>query len=277
MLAGPGKHPRNHNAGGLYLAARDYLVDETRALGLEPQIEDVPTGEETWFNVWVEIPGTSRADEIVVVGGHYDTVLGTPGADDNASGTAGTLEVMRHFVGSPQERTLVFYFFANEEPPHFRTEKMGSFVAANRDWGKRDVVAMLSLEMIGYFRDEPGTQLYPWPLALLYPDEGDFIAFVTTYEHRGLVSTIIEQWRATTPFPSEGIAAPSFIPGIDYSDHAPFLAVGVPAVMVTDTAFNRNPHYHEPTDTPDTLDYDRMSRVVDGVKSVVEKLASAED
>ncbi len=273
-LCGQGAWPRSWMAGTRYLAARDYLMDQTRAMGLEPQLEEVPTENETWFNVWVEIPGESKPDEIIVVGGHYDTVLSTPGADDNASGTAGTLEVMRQLKDAKLDRTVVYYFFANEEPPHFATERMGSHVAANRDWGDREVVAMFSLEMIGYFDDEPGSQKYPSPLNHLYPDTGNFIAFVTMIQHRAFVTDVLEYWRSEVPFPSEGIAGPRFIPGIDYSDHAPFVDAGIPAMMVTDTAFNRNANYHKTTDTPDTLDFDRMSLVVDGVAGVVRHIAN---
>jgi hypothetical protein len=274
-LCASGAWPRSWMATTRYVAARDYLMSEIRAQGLEPKLEDVRTSDETFHNIWVEIPGQTRPDEIIVVGGHYDTVMSTPGADDNASGTAGTLEVMRHLKDAKLDRTLVFYLFANEEPPHFATERMGSHVAANRDWGDREVVAMLSLEMIGYFDDSPGSQKYPSPLDRIYPDTGNFIAFVTTIEHRGLVTDVVEAWRADVPFPSDGIAGPRFIPGIDYSDHAPFIDAGIPALMITDTAFNRNENYHKGTDTPDTLDYDRMSLVVDGVVTVVRHLADA--
>jgi len=209
----------------------------------------------------------------IVVGAHYDTVPGSPGADDNASGVA----VMIELAAIMKNATLPVRFiaFANEEMPYFLGPEMGSYVSARqaRERGER-IQAMFSLEMLGYYRDEPGSQHYPFPLGLFYPDRADFIAFVGDLGARGLVRESISGFREHTPFPSQGVAAPGFIPGVTWSDHWSFRRHGFPAVMITDTAFNRYPHYHSPGDTPEKLDYERMARVTLGLAAMLKELAS---
>jgi Zn-dependent M28 family amino/carboxypeptidase len=202
----------------------------------------------------------------IVVGAHYDTVPGSPGADDNASGVAVLIELaamLRH-------RSIRFVAFANEEAPYFLGPEMGSFVYA-RERGA-GVKAMFSLEMLGYYRDAPGSQTYPAPLGLFYPDRADFIAFVGDLGALGLVRKSIGAFRRNAKFPSEGLAAPSIIPGVSWSDHWSFRQHGYPAVMVTDTAFYRYPHYHLPSDTPEKLDYERMARVTLGLAAMLKDL-----
>ena len=201
----------------------------------------------------------------IVVGAHYDTVPGSPGADDNASGVAVLIELSRMVPG------LRFVAFANEEAPYFLGPEMGSYVYA-RDRGA-GVKAMISLEMLGYYRDAPGSQTYPAPLGLFYPDRADFIAFVGDLGALGLVRRSIGAFRRNAKFPSEGLAAPSIIPGVSWSDHWSFRKHGYPAVMVTDTAFYRYPHYHLPSDTPEKLDYERMARVTLGLAAMLKDLS----
>ena len=200
----------------------------------------------------------------IVVGAHYDTVPGSPGADDNASGVAVLIELSRMVPG------MRFVAFANEEAPYFLGPEMGSFVYA-RERGA-GVKAMFSLEMLGYYRDAPGSQTYPAPLGLFYPDRADFIAFVGDLGALGLVRKSIGAFRRNAKFPSEGLAAPSIIPGVSWSDHWSFRHHGYPAVMVTDTAFYRYPHYHLPSDTPEKLDYERMARVTLGLAAMLKDL-----
>jgi Zn-dependent M28 family amino/carboxypeptidase len=177
-------------------------------------------------------------------------------------------------AGKPLKRTVRFVLFANEEPPYFQTDLMGSFVYAQ---GLREkdvnVVAMLSLETIGFYSDEPGSQQYPFPLSLLYPDTGNFIGFVSTTESRKLVRKALGIFRENTDFPSEGAAIPSMFPGADWSDHWAFMVHGYKGIMITDTAPYRYAHYHTSDDTPDKLDYRRMARVVTGIRDVVNALA----
>jgi Zn-dependent M28 family amino/carboxypeptidase len=208
----------------------------------------------------------------IVVGAHYDTVPGSPGADDNASGVAVLLELKR--ILEEENLPIRFIAFAIEEPPYFMGPDMGSWASAKRSRERGDEVrAMFSLEMLGYYRDEPGSQRYPFPLGLFYPDRGNFIAFVGDLGARALVRRAIASFRKNAQFPSEGVAAPSFVPGVTWSDHWSFRDQGFPAIMVTDTAFFRYPHYHLSSDTPEKLDYERMARVTLGLAAMLKELA----
>ena len=229
----------------------------------------------TCLNLAVEIEGHGRGDEIVVVGGHYDSVSNCPGANDNASGVAATLALARAFAGRTPTRTLRLVFFVNEEPPYFQTEHMGSWVYAKQCRKRNEnVVAMLSLETIGYYSNDKGTQKYPAPLSLFYPSRGNFIAFVGNVSSRRLVRQVVGSFRRHARFPSEGGAIPGFVPGVGWSDHWSFWQEGYEAVMVTDTAPFRYPHYHLPSDEPDKLDYERTARLVSGLERVVEDLVN---
>lgn len=224
-------------------------------------------------NLIAEIPGGAKASEIVVIGAHYDTVYDCPGADDNSSGVAALLELARIFNGSRPSRTIRFVAFVNEEPPWFQTDDMGSLVYAEQAHKlKENIVAAISIETIGMYSDAEGSQQYPAGFKFLYPSKGNFIAFIGNLGSRGLVRDALHSFRVSTKFPSEGSAVPAAIPGVGWSDHWSFWQEGYPAIMVTDTAIFRNPNYHEPTDKPDTLDYDRMARVVHGLVRVVTDL-----
>ncbi len=209
----------------------------------------------------------------IVVGAHYDTVPGSPGADDNASGVAVLIELAALLKG--ETLPIRFVAFANEEMPYFQGPEMGSWTWARRARERGEPIrAMYSLEMLGYYRDAPGSQRYPPPLGLFYPDRADFIAFVGDLGARSLVRDSIRLFREKSMFPSEGVAAPAFIPGVTWSDHWSFRSHGFPAIMITDTAFNRYPHYHLPSDTPDKLDYERMARVTLGLAAMLKDLAN---
>jgi len=225
-------------------------------------------------NLEVEIRGSQTPDEIVIVGGHYDSVVGCVGANDNGTGTAGVLALARSLAKTSPARTLRFVAFVNEEPPHFRGPEMGSRVYAKRCRERNEnIVAMLSLETIGYFSDQEGSQKYPPPLGFFYPSQGNFIAFVGNVGSRSLVRRCVRLFRERAAFPSEGAAVPGFLPGVGWSDHESFWENGYDGVMVTDTAPFRYPHYHLTGDTPDKIDFDRCARVVDGVEQFVRELA----
>lgn len=226
-------------------------------------------------NLEVSIAGSESARETVVVGAHYDTVAGTAGADDNATGVAALLELARMLRDSKPRKNLRFVIFVNEEPPFFQTSRMGSLVYAQQL--RREnvrVSAMISLEMLGFYSDDPGSQKYPALMSLFYPSRGNFIGFVGNPESRALVRRSIRAFRASTNFPSEGIAAPAEWPGIGWSDQWSFWQEQYPAIMITDTALFRYPYYHTTLDTADRLDFDRMARVVEGVRRLVESLSA---
>jgi hypothetical protein len=247
-------------------AAR-YIRDALGEMGYETRDEAFRSGAVAVRNLVAEAAGAAGGGEIVVVGAHYDSVAGAPGANDNGSGVAAVLELARAARGWTPARTWRFVLFVNEEPPFFRTAEMGSTVHARgaKSRGER-IVAMYSLETIGYYSDAPGSQVYPPPFRWFYPDRGDFLAFVANPASRALLHATIGAFRAEAQFPSEGVAAPAWIPGVDWSDQWSFWREGFPAVMITDTAPYRYPHYHTPQDTPDKVDYDRLARVVRGLE-----------
>ncbi len=270
-------YPQRHvNASAMYAASTDFLRALLADTGLEPRDEPVPGPIAPSANLIVEIPGATRPEQIIVVGAHYDTEENTPGADDNASGVAGVVELARRLKDTSPDRTIRLVLFANEEALHFGTPAMGSFLHA-RDARARgeDIRAMISVEMIGYFDDAPGSQHYPEPLSLLYPDTGDFIAIVGNLSSTSLTRRSARVMRDARTIPVYGAALPASVPGVAWSDHYSFWRHGYPAIMLTDTSFFRNPHYHTPRDTPDTLDYDRMSLVVDALEALVRDLATA--
>ena len=255
------------------LRAADLIETSLAGAGLTPRRVSYELRGRACHNIEVEIPGTRS--EILVVGAHYDSVFGCPGANDNGSGVAALLALARRFAGKLSGQTLRFVAFVNEEPPYFQTEEMGSFVYAKRCQERGDrIVGMISLETIAYFSDAPGSQRYPSPgLGLFYPNKGNFIGFASDTRSRSLLRATVSAFRKTGKLPCEGAALPAAIPGIGWSDHWSFWQCGYPAIMVTDTAPFRYPHYHEPTDTPDKLDYDRFALVVSGMESVVRELA----
>ena len=222
-------------------------------------------------------PATAEA-ETLVLGAHYDSALIAPGANDNASGVAALLELARLLEGlrnrSPFRVRLVF--FVNEEPPYSHGDLMGSFVYARAlKRSGEPVLGMMSLETIGFFSDAENSQNYPFPLRLLYPSTGNFVAFVGMVSSRDLVRRTVRTFRDLVPFPSVGGTAPAFIPGIDWSDHWSFEQVGIPALMITDTAPYRYPHYHTAEDTPDKVDHEKLARITLGLAAVVGSWADA--
>jgi len=229
--------------------------------------------------VIAELPGSDRRNEIIVIGAHYDTaedsnLQGTVSVNDNASGIAGLIALARSFAGTRPSRTIRFIAFVNEEPASFKTKDMGSLVYVRRARKQVDrIVAMISLETIGYYSGEPGSQKYPLVLDRIYHDTGNFIGFVSNISSRELVRESIALFRSAATIPSEGLAAPESIRGIGWSDHWSFWQMGYPGIMVTDTAPFRYPHYHSPNDTPDKLDFERMGRIVKGLEAMVRGLS----
>lgn len=285
-LASDPQGRNNHTHLGL-TPARDYIVDQLKTYGYTISLQTYqaqtqsPMPSEfafkkddytTFINIEAELPG--RTNDILIIGAHYDSVSNCPGANDNASGVAALLEMARLFKNQTLHKTVRWVVFANEEPPFFQTVAMGSLVYANRSAERKEnIVGMLALETIGYFTEVPESQHYPPPLHYFYPDRGNFIAFVGNLSSRTLVRKSIGTFRKKALIPSEGIAAPAFIPGVSWSDHWAFWKNDYPAIMVTDTAPYRYPYYHTAEDTPDKIHYEKMARVVMGLQAVVEALA----
>src|SRR6476659_7184978 len=250
-----------------------YLEETLESLGYAVGRQEFPAGGKTVRNIdaTIEPRATVSDPDVIVIGAHYDSAQGTPGANDNASGVAAVLELARLLRDLDSNGTRIrLVLFVNEEPPYFGTEAMGSlnYARALSERSER-VVAMYSLETIGFYSNEPGSQRYPAPFNLIFPDRGDFIAFVGTPYSRALVWETIRSFRSHTAFPSIGGVAPDRVPGIDWSDHWAFEQVGFPALMVTDTAPFRYPHYHQFTDTPDKVDMESLARVVKGMERVI--------
>ena len=254
--------------------AAKYIEEELGNSGGAIRLESHEVQGKTCTNIEASRPGQSP--DILLVGAHYDSALGAPGANDNGSGVAALLALARRFGETKNARTLRFVAFVNEEPRYFQTPEMGSYVYAARCRERGDrIKAMISLETIGYFSDEPGSQHYPAiGFGLLYPRKANFIGFVSNFGSRALLRRTIAEFRRHAQIPSEGGALPSFVPGVGWSDQWSFWQHGYPGIMVTDTAPFRYPHYHTASDTPDKLDYDSMTRVVAGLEKVIQHLAN---
>lgn len=254
--------------------AADYITAQFGGMGYTPV--ETRFGDGRFRNISVTVTGSGNSDEIIVIGAHYDSRSETPGADDNASGVSALLEIARGLSGMEFQRSVRFISFPNEERPHFGTDLMGSRVTAMKSAAaEENIIGMLSLEMLGYYTGEPGTQEYPPVIGNFYPDTGNFIAFISNMSSRPFLQHALGAFRERETFPSEGMAAPeALVSDIRRSDNASYWDYGFPAVMVTDTSNFRNPNYHTPSDTPGTLDYDSMSRLVEGLTGMVITLAN---
>lgn len=253
-----------------------YIEAVLAGYGLDPAAQRFESAGHPVRNIEAAIPPSApQQAPAIVVGAHYDTVPGSPGANDNASGVAALLELARLLADDvpPAGRAIRLVAFVNEEPPYFMSTAMGSEAWARRARARGDpVLAMLSLEMLGCYRDEPGSQRYPFPLGFFYPERANFVAFVGDLGSKTLVQRALTGFRAQATLPSEGVAAPGIIPGVTWSDHWSFRRHGYPAIMVTDTAFYRYAHYHLPSDTPEKLDYERLARATLGLAAATRAL-----
>jgi Zn-dependent M28 family amino/carboxypeptidase len=235
---------------------------------------------QTVANLVAELRGSTHPDRIVILGAHYDTVDTTPGADDNASAVAVLLEVARLMHSWQPKRTVRFVAFPCEEPPHFYSGEMGSQVYARSCRSRRDcVIGMLCLEMVGYFSTEPNSQQLPPTIPKFlrspFPWRGDFLAAVGNLRSGKLLWNFRRGFKRAVQFPLFSICLPEAIHEIRLSDNSSFWDQGYPALMLTDTSFLRNPHYHLSSDTPETLDYEQMAKVTLGVAGGVAKIAKA--
>lgn len=261
-------HPRSFENAANLAAAADYVLHQFNRVGARTDVQTYQVDGRSYRNIIARFGPETGA--LLVIGAHYDSCGDTPGADDNASGVAGLLELARSLAATPPQHPVELVAYPLEEPPFFRTDDMGSFRhAQSLAAAKREVRLMLSLEMIGYFRDATGSQNYPvGALKLMYPDQGNFIALVGGYQDFSTMRRVKSLFKGASTLPAESINAPSSMQGVDFSDHASYWRFGIPAILVTDTAFMRNANYHEPSDTADTLNYTRMAQVVRGAYAV---------
>lgn len=258
-----------------YQQAADYIADRLSALGYTVDRQRFQSEGVSCVNLSVERKGQRSPEHIIVIGAHYDSVVGCPGANDNATGVAALLELARRFATVQPACTLRFVAFANEEPPFFLTGDMGSRVYARACRARGDDIrAMVALETLGCYSEEKGSQRYPPLFNFFYPDRGNFIGFVGNLPSRGLLKRATDAFRSNSDVPVETCATFSFVPGVNWSDHDSFWREGWRAFMVTDTAPYRYAHYHEPTDTPDRVNYDILARVTVGIEAVVRELVN---
>lgn len=249
--------------------AKRYIAGEFTSFGYNVEYQDYSASGKQVKNIIAAKIGTERPKELIIVGAHYDTCF-NPGADDNASGVAGLLELARFMSKKETARSIKFIAFVNEEPPFYKTEDMGSRVYTKRAKTEdEDIKAALILESIGYYLDTPNSQQYPPVFSLFYPNKGNFIAIVGNFRSRWLVEKVVSNFKIKTQFPIESVSTFGFVPGVDFSDNWSFWKEGFPAVMITDTAFYRNPDYHSESDTYEKLDYESIREVVDGFSAVL--------
>ncbi|MFC1744415.1 M28 family peptidase [Candidatus Riflebacteria bacterium] len=253
--------------------AEKYIENNFKKWEYPIQVQNFNVQGKSVKNIIAKKWGTTKKDEIILIGAHYDSVYGSPGANDNASGVAALLELARVFISAKTERSIFFAAFVNEEPPFFQTEKMGSLVYARYCREKKlKIKAMLSFDVIGYYSNKKGSQSYPFPLNFFYPDTGNFIAFVANGASQKLQRFCISFFRENTKFPTEGVAGPPVLPGIGWSDHWSFWQENYAALLLTDTGPFRYPQYHLRSDTPEHLDYKSMAIVVSGIRRLIDEL-----
>lgn len=262
----------NNNRSKLRLA-EDYILRRFKSSGCEVEQHEYHAAGVPVRNIICVKHGLRKPEEIILLGAHYDT-FNNPGADDNASGIAALLALADHASGKEFGRTIKFAAFVNEEPPFFRHEGMGSAVyAASAAARGEDIKVAVILEMIGYFTEARASQRYPPLIGPFFPSRGNYAAQISDIRSAGTAFRIADSFRGASTLPLRTAVLPSFVPGADYSDHRSFWRAGYPAVMFTDTAFYRNPHYHKSTDLPETLNYEYMASLTDGLRAVLDDLA----
>lgn len=263
-------YPRNYKETDKLNKCADYIYKNFVQAGAIAERQEFTVEGKKYVNVIGHF-GKTKAQKIII-GAHYDAVQGTPGADDNASGVAGLIE-LAYLIGKDDlNKGIELVAYSLEEPPFFGTDMMGSAFHAS-SIGPRQIEGVIVLEMIGYYDDRWGSQSYPMALlSLLYPKRGNFIAVVGKADQRKFTKRVKAGMKGATDLPVYSINAPESIPGVDFSDHRNYWPLGFNAVMITDTAFYRNKAYHTTSDTPEILDYRRMSNVVVAVFEVIKKL-----
>jgi hypothetical protein len=254
-------------------AAASYIEHEWKSQGYAVRRLAYGVAGVSCSNLEITRSGGPRQSEILLIGAHYDTVPGCPGANDNTSGVSSLLELSRLFAGADPALTVRFVAFVNEEAPFFTTHQQGSMVYAEAARRRGDDIRLMaSLETVGWYSSAPGSQSYPPLFRFFYPDRANFVGFVSNFRSRRAMRRLAAAFRENSDFPLETAATCAFVPGVSWSDHRSFWCQGYPAIMITDTAFYRYPHYHRPSDTPDKLAYPELTRVTAGLFAAFAKL-----
>jgi len=256
-------------------ASADWVAEQLEDAGLTVRRQRLDVSGQVVENVSTTLPGTEWPDELVVIGAHYDTAAGSPGANANGSGVAATLALAKMLSAAEHRRSVVLVFFACSVEPFMQTDSMGSLIWARAaEAGGQEVVAMLSLDSLGYYTDEPATQHFPREIASFYPKVGDFVSVVGNFPSAGLANRVIGLFRDVASVPSEmGVGMPSW-DGVGWSDHWSFWQCGWPALIVSDSGPYRDPAYQRWNDRAGRLDYETMARIVVALESVVTHLAN---
>lgn len=256
--------PRNSQYYPALLKTYHYIEQQMSKYNSELSIQDYHYEKKDYHNLILEYQGNELPDEIIVIGAHYDTVLNSPGADDNASGIACLLELIRLLHQYQTKRTVRFVAFTLEEPPFFGTEQMGSYVYARSCRNKNEnIVSMIALEMLGFYTEKRNSQKHPFSHAnQQYPDKGNFIALISNEKSHHLNKLFTSYIKETSLIEAHSYIPNHYTPEIELSDHASFWKHDYPAFMITDTAFFRNPNYHEVNDNIETINFRYFTRLV---------------
>lgn len=253
---------RNQHRPERLNAAAAFIEETLRGEGYQVGRQSYRVGAQEFYNIIADHPQAAADGPYLILAAHYDSHA-NPGADDNASGVAVLVETARRLRDHPLKSRLRLIAFVNEEPPFFKTEHMGSHVYAARARREgHDIGGVIVLEMVGYYTRQPFSQRYLAFMGPFYPNQGEFLAVVGNFASAALTGRVYRAIRRGRWIPVEKLVAPAQVPGVYFSDHWSFWQHDYPAVMVTDTAFLRNPHYHTAADTPATLDYGMMARTV---------------
>lgn len=262
--------------GSLERTAR-WIAGELEAAGYAVLPQPYRVDQHTVENVEALLKGVERPDDVLIIGAHYDTVPGSPGADDNGSGVAVLLAIARALAGTRPRCSIRLVAFANEEWPHFHSDSMGSLVYARACSRRGDhIIGMLALESLGYYSNQPGSQQLPDAAMAPEQSAGNFVALVANPASADFLAAITEAFRSASAIPLMPMVLPEDFRGAAYSDHWSFWHEGYPAVMATDTALFRNPTYHEPSDLPDTLCYPELAQVTSALVAVLKQLSGIE-
>jgi hypothetical protein len=270
--------PRNSENQAAYEQLRKceaWIIAKWESQGYTVKIHDVPIGERKYYNIEIEIPGTTSPAEIVIVSGQYDTLPDSPGANNNGSGMAALFQISNLLKNYHPQRTLRLIAFVNEEDPFFGTEMMGSYQYARRSHEQNeDIVVMLSLDAIGIYMDSSATQKLPFPFSLFYPDRGNFLAFIGNLSSRSQVKEVTAGFKKGSSFPIAAGVAPEWVEGVTWSDHSSFWKFGYKGMQITDTGAYRSASHTTREDTMDKINFDALSRIVAGMYSVCIELTS---